>query len=30
MKLKNVFTSGKMNKDSDERLIQKGDCICLS
>ena len=25
MKLKNVFTSGKMNKDSDERLIQKGE-----
>ena len=25
MKLKNLFTSGKMNKDLDERLVPKGE-----
>ena len=27
MKIKNVFSSGKMNKDIDERLIEKGDYV---
>ena len=25
MKFKNIFSSGKMNKDLDERLVQKGE-----
>ena len=25
MKLKNIFSAGKMNKDSDERLVQNGE-----